>query len=285
MERVNKCFVFILIGLISFFISIKPSSAQEYVNYNGIHITNSEYNTLLNLGFSEDQIYYMDEDTYNNNKDLDAKLITQTTRYYKNISPAYGIGYDVEITENEYSNATQNKETFDKGFINTTYKTITSSISQNGNKYRYNVSTLWKSMPSTRSYDIIGIGYGELLSIYNSAIYFSYTYAYSGGTYTTSSTYYNKKSLSTGGAAVYKLPSGSTLASLSANLYYDVVKATGSTITSLSICGDYAHATSNVSVNNVSDYSISIYGINLGTSLAGYYDATPCAMEYANVNW
>lgn len=283
MRKVNKYFVFAAIGLLSFIIGINYSSAQEYINYNGIHITPDEYNTLLNLGFTENQIYHMDEKTYKDNKDLDAKLISQTERYYKTITPAYGLGYDVEVTEEEYNNSDSNKNTQTRGYVDTTYKTITSSISQNGNKYRYNVSTLWKSMPSNRSYDIIGIGFSNPVYI-SSSVYFYYTYANASWQYTTSTQYFNKKSVSTGGAAVYKIPSG-TIKSLSASLYYDVSKNTGNTITSLSICGDYAHATGNVSVGNVADYGISINGISIGASLLGLYDATPCAMEYANVNW
>lgn len=284
MRKVNKYFVFIVVGLLCFAVGIKNSRAQEYINYNDIRMTMEEYNTLLNLGFTENQIYHMDQETYENNKDLDAKLVSQTTRYYKTISSAYGTGYDVEISEEEYNQVSTERTGFDRGYVDTTYKTITSSISQNGSKYRYNVSTVWKIMPSTRSYDIIGIGFADSVSISNSAVYFSYTYANASWQYTTSSTYANKKALSTGGAVAYKLPTG-TIKSLSASLYYDVVKSTSSTITSLSICGDYAHATSNVSVSNVANYSISIYGINLGSGLAGNYDATPCAMEYANVSW
>lgn len=283
MKTLNKYFVFIVIGLLCFTIGIKNSSAYEYINYNGIHMATSEYNTLLNLGFTEEQIYYMDEETYENNKDLEAKLISQTERYYKTITPTYGTGYDVEITEEEYNNAMTEKTLSNRSIVDTTYKRIISSISQNGNKYRYNVSVPWKIMPSNRSYDIIGIGFSDPVYI-SSSVYFSFTYANSAGTYTTSTQYYNKKSLSTGGSAVYKLPTG-TITALSAALYFDVSKSTSNTITSLSICGDYAHATSTVSVGNVSDYGISIYGISLGPSLQGYYDATPCAMEYASVNW
>ena len=284
MKPLSRNFLFIVIGIFCFAVGIKNSLALEkYVNYNGIEMTPSEYITLQNLGFTESQIYYMDKDTYNSNKDLDAKLVSQTTRYYKNVEPAYGTGYDIEITEEEYKKLTKEPTFSNKGIVNTTYKTIVSSIAQNGNKYRYNVSVAWKSMPSNRSYDIIGVGFSNQVYI-SSSVYFSFTYANAAGVYTTSTQYYNKKTLSTGGSAVYKLPSG-TITALSASLYYDVSKNTSSTITNLAICGDYAHATSNVSANNVSDYSISIYGINLGTSLVGSYDATPCAMEYASVNW
>lgn len=280
LKNIKKYLLFIILGIVSFSFGIENSSAQEYVNYNGIHMNVKEYNTLLNLGFTDEQIYHMDKKTYLSNKDLDAKLISQTTRYYKTISSAYGKSYDIEVTKEEYNNSKDNNQI--RGIVNTTYKRIISSIAQNGNKYRYTVTTSWKQMPSVHSYDIIGIGFDDDVYI-SSSVYFSYTYANSNAVYTTSTTYYNKKSTSTGGAAVYKIPDN--IVSLSATLYYDVSKDTSSTITLLSICGDYAHATSNVPVSNVSDYGISIYGISLGSTLGGYYDATPCAMEYANVNW
>lgn len=281
MQSIKKKIIFVTLAIISSIIGITTSSAHEIVNYNNIHMTIDEYMTLINLGFTDNQIYYMDEDTYLNNKDLDATLLSQTIRYYKTIYPTYGNSYTVEITEAEYNNSDNENQIL--GTVNTGYKTIVSTIAKNGNKYRYNVSTMWKNMPSTRSYDIIGIGFNDYVYI-SSSVYFSFTYANSAGSYTTSTQYFNKKSTSTGGAAVYKLPSG-TITSLSANLYYDVSKNTSNTITSLSICGDYAHAQSNVPSSNISDYSIGIYGINLGTSISAYYDATPCAMEYASVNW
>lgn len=279
MKSLKKNILFVALTIISSLIGITTSNAHEIVNYNNIHMTIDEYMTLLNLGFTEADIYYMNEDTYLNNKDLDATLISQTTRYYKTVYPTYGNSYTVEVTEAEYNNS----DAEILGIVNTAYKTIVSSIAQNGSKYRYNVSVAWKQMPSTHSYDIIGIGFNNYVYI-SSSVYFNFTYANSAGTYTTSTQYYNKKNTSTGGAAVYKIPDG-TIKSLSANLYYDVSKNTSNTITSLSICGDYAHATSSVPVSNVSDYGIGIGGINLGTSISAYYDATPCAMEYASVNW
>ena len=281
MKLYNKYILSIFFAVVSFALCITNVSALGIINYNGIEITSDEYNTLLNLGFTANQIYYMDLETYNLNKDLDATLISQTQRYYKTEYSAYGIGTTTEITPEEYYSS--GTPSLIAGTVQTTYKTVVSSIAQNGNKYRYNVAMGWKSMPSTRSYDIIGIGFFDDVYI-SSSVYFSYTWANASYQYTTSTQYYNKKSTSSGGAAVYKLPSG-TIKMLAANLYYDVSKDTTNTITSLSICGDYAHATTDVNVSNVWDYSISINGIVLGATLNGSYDSIPCAMEYANVSW
>ena len=79
----NNSFVY---GVIAIFVSVlcvSQVNAAEYKNYFGIEMTNSEYNTLLNLGFTEDEIYYMNEETYLQNKDADANLVAKETKYYK----------------------------------------------------------------------------------------------------------------------------------------------------------------------------------------------------------
>ena len=280
--RTNKRVVFLsLVFVLLFSIGVgKTFASSKFVNYNDIEITSSEYNTLLNLGFNDDQIYYMTQEEYDRNKDLDAKLLAKTIKYYKTVSPTFGHSYTVEVSEEEYNNVQTGVVM--RGSVDTTYKTVVSTISANGNKYRYMVTTAWKIMPSVHSYDIIGIGFSDYVHI-DSSVYFSFTYANPAGSYTTSTQYYNKKSVSTGGAAVYKIPD--SISALSANLYYDVAKDSGATVTNISMCGDYAHATSNVNVSNVGNYNIGITGINLGSGLSGHYDAIPCAMSSAVTSW
>ena len=60
-----------------------------------------------------------------------------------------------------------------RGTVSTTYKSIVSTMSQVSNNFRYKVSVSWKQMPSTRSYDIIGVGFEDDVYI-NSSVYFSY---------------------------------------------------------------------------------------------------------------
>ena len=85
LSKKNKIFAYGIITLFVSIISIGQVNAAEYENYYGIEMTNEEYNTLLNLGFSEDEIYYMNEETYLENKDLDATLFSKNKRYYKTI--------------------------------------------------------------------------------------------------------------------------------------------------------------------------------------------------------
>ena len=89
--------------------------------------------------------------------------------------------------------------------------------------------------------------------------------------------------MSTGGTAVYKVPSDD-IVGLSAVLYYDVAKDTTSTITYLEMCGDYSHATSTVSSTQYNGHGIDLDGIYLG-SYGGYYDETPCAMSSWGGSW
>ena len=46
-----------------------------------------------------------------------------------------------------------------RGTVETTYKKVVSTLSKNSNYFRYKISVTWKNIPSTRSYDIIGIGF------------------------------------------------------------------------------------------------------------------------------
>lgn len=276
----NRLLAYVAISIIAFTLCIGHSNASEYENYYGIAMTSQEYNTLINLGFSADEIYYMDLQTFEDNKDLNATLVSKTEKYYKTIYTGLdGRDTSVEVTRDEYNN--QGTIT-PRGTLTTEYKYIVSTLSQNGNKFRYKVNISWRKMPSTKSYDIIGIGFDDPVYI-DSSVYFNYYWCNSSGDCTTASDYYNKKKLSTGGGAVYKFPSSAN--SLSAALWYDVSKNTSNTITSLTMYGDYSHATTAVNVGNVSDYNITYDGILLGNSLYSSYDATPCVVSAWDGSW
>lgn len=276
----NHLLTYVVISILAFTLGVGHSNASEYENYYGIKMTNQEYNTLINLGFNSDEIYYMDLQTFEENKDLNATLVAKTEKYYKTIYTGLdGKETNVEITKNEYDNqGTINS----RGYVSTPYKDVVSAMSQNGDKYRFKVSIAWKNMPSTKSYDIIGIGFDDPVYI-NSSVYFNYYWCNSSGDCTTASDYYDKKKISTGGTAVYKFPSAAN--SLSAALWYDVSKNTSNTITTLTMHGDYSHATSSVSASNASNHTITYNGILLGNSIIGSYDELPCAITAWDVNW
>ena len=68
-------------------------------------------------------------------------------------------------------------------------------------------------------------------------------------------------------------------------MYYNVVKDSGSSVSSLYMCGDYAHSTTTVTGNQAGSHSISIAGITFDASVIDKFDATPCAYSSASVSW
>lgn len=275
----NKLYSYIVMLLFVFTISMGQIKATQYENYYGVEMTNEQYNNLLELGFSEDEIYYMDMETFTANKDTLATLVSKTEKYYKSVyTDLNGNSYSTEVSAEEYENQSSIQA---RGYVETEYKKVVSSISQLDNQFRYKVTTSWKLLPSVRSYDIIGIGHRDPVQI-PTAVNFYYTYCVSSGDCITDRTYYYKQKISYGGTAVYKFPT--TARSMTAVLYYDISKNTTNTITSLAMCGDYAHATTNVVYSNYSGHSIDIDGILLG-SASSYYDAIPCARSTWSGSW
>lgn len=213
-------------------------------------------------------------------------LVSQTEKYYKSIScnNLYDFrsldsnnSYTIEISEEEYNNADGNT-TLANATIETTYKKLVSSIYQNGTRYRYKAELTWKNMPSTRSYDIIGIGHYASVSL-NTGPYFSLYYCKTDGTCNTTNSYY-PQTFSTGAGASFKLPTGS-LTDLVATFYFDVVKTNNVTVYGQLAAADYSHATRSVTANQAMDYTVGTGGINLGSGISNKYDA----VSTANATW
>ena len=278
-------FKYVGLGLLMTFLFIIGANTTEalgnnFINYYGVEMTSEEYQTLLNLGFSDYEINYMEKGIFEENKDLDSELLAQTTKYYKTVYPIYGNSYTVEVTENEY----YNHGTATLGQVITAYHTITSSIAANGSLYRYKVTMLWNSIPSVKSYDVIGIGFDDDVEIDGLATFY-YMYTNSANNTFTSYNYYHKLYYDYGGTATYKLPTD--FIGGGAVYYFDVDKADGAgTITSLEMCGDYAHAHTDVTGPQAASHLIDIIGIDFAGSVINYFDEIPCAESYVgNLNW
>ena len=283
MNHKNKYvyFLVIFVTAIAFF-STQIVKVQAYTNYYNINMTEAEYNTLLNLGFNRDEIYYMDLETFNLNKDADATLLASETKHYEYISNNYGFSYVTELNEEEFNNRNNNLILDGQNRLN---KTVVSVISQNGTRYRYKVSVAWNIIPNVKKYDIIGVGYQDNVHIYNNIVYFAYHYTTTSSAYT-STQYYDRKITDLGASAVYKLPN--SFNGLSATLYYDVEKDAGvGTLTGLTFCGDYAHAISNsVTSTLAAHHTISYGGIGLFADNITLYDAIPCTYGIINnISW
>ena len=219
-------------------------------------------------------------------------LVSQTTKYYKTVTDHSvlclstsstcnnSVTYEVSKSEYDAFSGVQPKD----ATIETTYKRLVSSISTLGSSYyRYKAKLTWKNMPSTRSYDIIGIGFYQSVKILNNDIYFKQKYSLSGGSSNTTYSSYNK--IFAGGAGgTFQLPTGS-LTSLNEEFYFDVEKNTTSTIIEQLAASDYAHATSTISYANAKKFNVGPAGIDHLDGTSPYYDVINPAKAYWYGTW
>ena len=208
------------------------------------------------------------------------------TKYYKTVTynnivnAFYNNSVTTEITEEEYNSVDTSQPK--SATVETTYKKLTSSITANGNNYRYKAVLQWKIIPSVRSYDIIGIGFYQNVKVKNNNLYFNQEYCISGGSCYNSSVNY-PQIFSNGAGTSFALPSGS-LSSLKETLYFDVEKNTTATITSQLAASDYSHATSIISLANSKKYTVNANGISLN-GVSSYYDNINAAKAYWSGSW
>lgn len=263
--------LYLFLTLLMFGICINNVKALDYENYFGITMTESQYNNLLNQGFDEEEIYYMSEDTFNENKDLNAQIVSVNSKFYKSIyTDLNGNPQIVELTEEEYDNESSTQM---RGYVQTEYKRMDAYIIQIDNTYfRHKVTLNWRKMPVVRSYDIIGLAFENDNITIPGLVQFEYYYCIDASHCYTDGTYYYHAKNYNGGSAVYKFPTSAN--SMSVTLFYDVIKDTSATITSQLINGDYAHATENVDYDIFSNHTMTSGGLALGTS-SPYYDSIP----------
>ena len=146
--------------------------------------------------------------------------VSEETKYYKtiiynnmnanlnSINSNNEYTQTIEISKEEYDAVTEENSIINgNGITNTDYKKLTTEIFSNGSYYRYKATLNWKTMPSTRSYDVIAIGNLSNV-IYSGGTNFSQYYCTTSGECKTLTSYYSKTS-STGCGAAFKLPEGS----------------------------------------------------------------------------
>lgn len=256
---------------------VKASNEVYYTNGHNIEMTKNEYNNLLGLGFTEEQIQDMDENEFLQNKDIEGTILGEAEKYYKTTTVMQNgikITHTDEITKEEAlaekEKQSQNQPTrglvgsFYDGLSVTTVLDIRTKIIGVNNTYaRYKVDAEWLVPPSERYHDIIGIGIESDKVEIASTIMFKETWlttTYQSGEDT--SCY--PKTEATGGSAQMQLPSG-FMQWIHSYLYFNVRKKAGvGTLTDLYMCGDYAHATTNVDPNTMYYlYSVSLGGIDI----------------------
>lgn len=275
MSKLKNYLLAVLTMSLLFTTSIK---AEENIieNYFGIKMTTTEYNNLLNLGFSEEDIYLMDEDTYINNKDLIGHVVSTNVTRYKTVRRGLeSVTY--VATEEEFQSR---NEVRPLGVVENYWRSVVTKITQVDSSYRYMVSTIWNTMPNERNYDVIAIGIPSdvVRSTYPT---FTRHHCDYDGCYNSSVA--AVKTARYGAGASFKIPSG-TLTGIGASLYFDVTKFASGTLTYQEFCGMYAHGT-NTTLTESQDYTIASGGIGFGASAVDKYVVMGCSYGTWTGTW
>lgn len=264
-------------------------ASENYINYYGIEMNETEYSNLLGLGFTDEEIYHMEEDEFNANKNIESALEASTTKYYVETVRYDSTGRVVHSNTNEVTEEEYNDDMIlnmrSTATTQTTYKKMVTTIAQAGTKYRYKVTLTWRQLPKVRSYDIIGIGVEPALVAISSDVVFNQTYCISNSCTNTNS-FYSDSYTFTGAGVSFKLASNSGITGLRSYLYFDVSKANPSqTLNYQYADGDYSHATSAVTANQSMGYYVNQTGIVLDADISGYYDAITSAEAAWSGTW
>lgn len=155
----------ILIAVMLFLIILPNVKADtNYVNNNGIEITSQEYEKLLSI-MPKSRIEQLTQDEFA--KYINSKIVDQQVFYQRVRSSNKGIISEEYITEAEYNNAPnieyickdskddiENNRSSDDGYIETTYKRFSATLSDFGNYFDFSSLLVWKKVPACRSYDV-----------------------------------------------------------------------------------------------------------------------------------
>ncbi len=213
--------------------------------------------------------------------------VASATKYYKTVTVLnnsevmrnanYGevSSFTTEISKTEYDNFNPDENITPKGTITstteTTYKRLTTTINYySPSIYKYKSVLTWKNIPSTRNYDIMGIGYYASVENHSTPM-LTNEYCVGNDCYEYQGYYVYTGNNGTG--VMFHLPSGS-ITSLEQTLEVFVKKYnSSSTIIEQIAVGDYSHATTTVSYNNAKKFLVDTGGISLDSVIYNSYDA------------
>ena len=137
--------------------------AESIINNNGIEISEEDYNNFLKIHTPE-YIMLMDEEKYERLKNLDYSNIETLETYVESTyNSLLGLTTEKEISKEEYENFNPIMPILgDKGASGeTSAKKIVMGVIGDTTWNYVTLTATWKGIPSTRSFDVIGIrGYG-----------------------------------------------------------------------------------------------------------------------------
>lgn len=229
------------------------------------------------------------------------ELVAENVKYYRTVTVLNNsevmrnsnlgevTSFTTEVTEEEYNsvdvdsyNNSNNSRSVSEEIIETTYKKLHTTIYTHYSLYRYKATLDWKLIPSTRSYDIIGIGHYATVKI-SGEVDFLQSYCRSSSSCSQDTTYYSTSGRN-GSGAMFKIPSG-TLISLQQVIEFDVEKNITGNVTSQLAVGDYSHATSSINIFDAENFSVDCSGIILDDAIEDHYDTIPSSDAYWTGTW
>ncbi|MDP1420379.1 hypothetical protein Q8G35_18815 [Peribacillus simplex] len=268
-------------------------------NKNALGLTVEEFNNLISLGFTEEEIENMDQKEYELNKDLKGEVVASTTQYLKITEPIQSESSSQEPTIQENSSQEPTivkldeqtyyeelaKENESSGEVSTSasdssstsYKKMTTSITKlSTNNYRLKNSVTWSKMPFITHVDVTGVGINQTYwgptpdTQYGKQNWT--TWSFCNGTQSGSATYTSSSGQWKKGAGGYalkiNLPNDETASgcasdkveTLSSYMYYSVKPLT--TTNRLDAYGQYAHQESTYTLTP----SIALSGVSFSVS-------------------
>lgn len=276
----------LMIALLTFLAVQQTINAQEtvfYTNNNGVHITESQYNFLLNF-YNSQEIENMTYERFNNEMNRQLNLAQTSEKYIKTITYYDENGssesYEIEVTEDEYNNPISPyfacTEHTSVDCWETAYKQVSLHIWSNTSNLKDTRLVLinrWKVMPSVRSFDVIGLRYNNGYTPYD-AWGDQCTYTLSDGYQYVNYSYggSNMKITNNGIGISQNLLNDTSITELENRLVIDGMEGE----TAPDIYGSYQHAVADVTLAESKSYT---FGNGLGgvfifsnSSIASKYD-------------
>ena len=169
-----KKFLFLLI-LLSIVPAVRALECEDcIINNRGVVMSKTQYNTFLEIGFSESELNNMPQETYDTYGELDIIDGVTDTKYYRE-TEVKGVTRNYTIVEEISKYEFENEIPINENIIikssdistygtqvtdshETTYKKLTASLLKISTAYpakRAVIAALdWQKVPSTKSYDI-----------------------------------------------------------------------------------------------------------------------------------
>lgn len=270
--------LFILVLLIPFFVSaqsVNQNDSAVYINDNNVTIPVDTYNNLRKI-YSEEFLSVMSQDKYNElmAKNIDFSSIQKTIKYFKtDYNFVTGEVRNTEVTEEEYNNVSDMTIIQRGTYIETTYKKVALSAMSSGSSAGLILSCVWKIIPATRSFDVMGFRF-EGSSVINGSQGGFQIYKLNGSTSTISYAWNgtNINRFSNGFGISMNLVN-SNITYLENDIEADIAKSSSYN----NIFATYQHATNDISLATSKNYTISAGGLGnvlyFNGSAGGNFDA------------